>query len=193
MGLWYNPPEVNRVRVIAGSAGGIPLVAVPGRGTRPTLDRVRESVFAILTPRLQGARVLDLYAGTGALGLEALSRGAASCLFVESEEAALVALRSNIERTHLAERAGMMRGRLPQALRRLTGEAPWDLVLCDPPYSASPWTDVLPALEPLLAEDFVVAWEHGRRDAPTLAGPYRVLRVAEYGQTSVSFLGRGEG
>ena len=181
------------MRVIAGSAGGIPLVSVPGRGTRPTLDRVRESVFAILTPRLQGARVLDLYAGTGALGLEALSRGAESCLFVESDEAAIRALRRNIDHTRLGERAKVVRGRLPQTLGRLVAEAPWDLVFCDPPYAAAPWTDLLPALEPLLADDFIIAWEHGRRDVPKLAQPYRLLRLTAYGQTSVSFLGRGDG
>ncbi len=180
------------MRVIAGSAGGIRLLTVPGRGTRPTLDRVRESVFAILTPRLQDARVLDLYAGTGALGLEALSRGAASCVFVESDEAALRVLRQNAERAGLADRAQVRRGRLPEALGRMAGEGPFDLVLCDPPYAQARWTALLGGLEPLLADDFVVAWEHARQDVPALPRAYRRLRVAEYGQTSVSFLGRGD-
>jgi len=179
------------VRVIAGSAGGIRLCAVPGRATRPTLDRVRESVFAILAPYLEGARVLDLYAGTGALGLEALSRGAASCVFVEGDAAALEVLQENLRRTRLAERAKVVRGRLPGALGRLAS-GPFDLVLCDPPYAAPPWTALLTALRPLLADDFLVAWEHLRKDAPSLTAPYRVLRTADYGQTSVTFLGRGE-
>ena len=181
------------MRVIAGSAGGIPLFTVPGRGTRPTLDRVRESLFAILTPRLEDARVLDLYAGTGALGLEALSRGAAACTFVDSDDAALRVLRRNVDRTGLGDRAQVRRGRLPQALGRLAGEGPFDLVLCDPPYAQAAWTDLLAALWPLLADDFVVAWEHARKDVPSLPPAYRLMRVAEYGQTCVSFLGRGDG
>lgn len=180
------------MRVIAGSAGGRRLLTVPGRATRPTLDRVRESLFAILTVRLQNARVLDLYAGTGALGLEALSRGAASCVFIESEEAALRVLRLNVAGTGLGERAKVRQGRLPQALGRLSGEGPFDLVLCDPPYAQAQWTALLAALRPLLAEDFVVAWEHARKDAAAQLQGYRLLRVAEYGQTSVSFLGRGD-
>ncbi len=180
------------MRVIAGSAGGIRLLTVPGQATRPSLDRVRESVFAILTPRLQDALVLDLYAGTGALGLEALSRGAASCVFVESEEAALRVLRLNAERAGLADRAKLLRGRLPKALDRLTGESPFDLVLCDPPYAQAQWTALLLALAPLLADDFVVVWEHARQDAPLLPQTYRLLRMTEYGQTRVSFLGRGD-
>lgn len=180
------------MRVIAGSAGGIRLLAVSGRATRPTLDRVRESLFAILAPRLEDARVLDLYAGTGALGLEALSRGAASCVFIESDEAALRVLRQNVERTRLGDRAKVCRGRLPQALGRMMGEGPFDLVLCDPPYAQAEWTSLLTALRPLLANDFVVAWEHLSKDGPALPPAYRLLRVAAYGQTSVSFLGRGE-
>ena len=180
------------MRVISGSAGGIPLFTVPGRGTRPTLDRVRESLFAILAPRLARARVLDLYAGTGALGIEALSRGAATCVFVESEERALRVLRRNLERTGLGERAIVRRGRLPGALRQVAGEAPFDLVLCDPPYADAQWRDLLTALVPLLADAFIVAWEHARRDIPDLPEPYRLRRVAEYGQTCVSFLGRSD-
>ena len=180
------------MRVIAGSAGGIRLLAVSGRATRATLDRVRESLFAILAPRLVDARVLDLYAGTGALGLEALSRGAASCLFVESDEAALRVLRQNVERTRLGDRAKVHRGRLPQALGRLAGEGPFDLVLCDPPYAEAQWTSLLTSLRALLADDFVIAWEHLSKSGPCLPPGYRLLRVAAYGQTSVSFLGRGE-
>ena len=181
------------MRVIAGSAGGIRLLTVPGRNTRPTLDRVRESVFAILTPRLLDAKVLDLYAGTGALGLEALSRGAASCVFVENDEAALRVLRENVERTGLSDRARIRRGRLPQALGTLAGEGPFDLVLCDPPYAQAQWMALLAGLAPLLERNFVVMWEHARQDAPTVPANYQVLRRAEYGQTSVSFLGRGDG
>jgi len=123
------------MRVIAGRFGGRRLAAPAGEGTRPTADRVRESLFSILGP-LDGARVLDLFAGTGALGIEALSRGAAHATFVERDRRALEALRRNLEPLGLEADAvrvvaGDARRHLRDAAAR--GEA-YDLVLLDPPY-----------------------------------------------------------
>jgi 16S rRNA (guanine966-N2)-methyltransferase len=122
------------VRIVAGAAGGRRL-AVPPHGTRPTSDRVREAVFSALQARrdLEGARVLDLYAGSGALGLEALSRGAAHVQFVESDRRAAAVLRRNVEALGLPG-AQVTAADVPVALRGDPGQ-PYDVVLADPPYA----------------------------------------------------------
>jgi 16S rRNA (guanine966-N2)-methyltransferase len=124
------------MRVIAGTAKAIRLGRVPA-GVRPVSDRAREGLFSSLAPDLPGARVLDLFAGTGALGIEALSRGADHAVFVERDPAAVRALRDNLERTRLRERAEVVAG---DALGFVAGRQPakgrFDLVLADPPYDA---------------------------------------------------------
>jgi 16S rRNA (guanine966-N2)-methyltransferase len=142
-------------RVIGGVAGGR-RIAVPPRGTRPTTDRVRESLFNILTARLDltGLAVLDLYAGSGALGLEALSRGAASALFVESDQRAAAVIARNISALGLAG-AAVRRGAVAAVLA--TGAAaPVDLVLADPPYDVDA-AEVESALAALVNH----GWAHG--------------------------------
>ena len=124
------------MRVIAGTAKATKLGRVPA-GVRPVSDRAREGLFSSLAADLPGARVLDLFAGTGALGIEALSRGADHAVFVERNPAAVRALRDNLERTRLLERAEVVAG---DALGFVTGAQPasdrFDLVLADPPYDA---------------------------------------------------------
>lgn len=119
------------MRVIAGSAKGVRLGRVPA-GTRPLSDRAREGLFSSLGDRVPRAACADLFAGTGAVGIEALSRGAASCLFVDSGSGAHRAIRENLSRTGLADRATVVRSDVLRALKRL-GE-PLDLVFLDPPY-----------------------------------------------------------
>ncbi|MGH3719130.1 MAG: 16S rRNA (guanine(966)-N(2))-methyltransferase RsmD [Pseudonocardiaceae bacterium] len=123
------------VRIVAGVAGGRRL-AVPPRGTRPTSDRVREAVFSALQARrdLEGARVLDLYAGSGALGLEALSRGAVYVRFVESDRRAAAVLRRNVETLGLGGAALVSAADVSAVLRGDPG-LPYDVVLADPPYA----------------------------------------------------------
>jgi 16S rRNA (guanine966-N2)-methyltransferase len=121
------------MRVIAGSAKGRRLAGPPD-GVRPVSDRVREGLFSSLADRVIGARVLDLFAGTGALGIEALSRGASHALFVDRDARAVAAIRDNLGRTGLAERAQVVRADVRRALGRLPGNARYDLVFLDPPY-----------------------------------------------------------
>jgi 16S rRNA (guanine966-N2)-methyltransferase len=122
------------LRVIAGTAGGRRLVSPPGDRLRPTADRVKESVFSALGPdRLTGARVLDLYAGTGALAIEALSRGAEEAMLVERDAAATRAIQANLESTGMAGRAVLRRGDVRRVLAG-PAAAPFDLVFLDPPY-----------------------------------------------------------
>jgi 16S rRNA (guanine966-N2)-methyltransferase len=122
------------VRVIAGRLRGRRLRAVAGSVARPTADRVREAMFAILGERVRGARVLDLFAGTGALAIEALSRGAASAVLVEPAPAAVATIRANLDDLGLGEVATVRRTRAETWLRSQR-DGPFDLVLLDPPYA----------------------------------------------------------
>jgi 16S rRNA (guanine966-N2)-methyltransferase len=119
------------VRIVAGSAKGTRLAAVPA-GTRPVSDRAREGLFSSLGDLIEGARVLDLFAGTGAMGIEALSRGASSALFVDSASQAARAIAQNLQRTKLTQRGTIRRQDVLGALR--SGVGSFDLVLLDPPY-----------------------------------------------------------
>jgi len=122
------------VRIVAGSAKGTRLASVPA-GTRPVSDRAREGVFSSLGGCVEGAAVLDLFAGTGAMGIEALSRGAASAVFVESAPAAVRAIEENLRRTHLEDRATVLRADGARAIRGQGGQ--FDLLVVDPPYETS--------------------------------------------------------
>jgi 16S rRNA (guanine966-N2)-methyltransferase len=123
------------VRVVGGRLGGRRLRAVPGRDTRPTSDRVKEALFGVLGDRVEGARVLDLFAGTGALAIEALSRGAASAVLVEQAAPAVTVIRANLDALGLAGVATVRRTRAETYLRTQR-DGPFDLVLLDPPYAA---------------------------------------------------------
>jgi 16S rRNA (guanine966-N2)-methyltransferase len=177
---------------VAGSAGGRRL-AVPAKGTRPTSDRVREALFSAVQSAvdLAGARVLDLYAGSGALGLEALSRGAGQAVFVESAAGALAVLRKNVAAVGLP---GVVRaGKVATVLA--TGPAePFDLVFADPPYAVADLSHELGLLvsEGWLAEDAVVVVERSRR-APDLVWPagLEAMRVKHYGETSLHWAQAG--
>ncbi|MFF5208760.1 16S rRNA (guanine(966)-N(2))-methyltransferase RsmD [Streptosporangium sp. NPDC000396] len=185
-------------RVIAGSAGGRRLAVPPGRGTRPTSDRAREGIFSTvgsLLGSLDGARVLDLYSGSGAIGLEALSRGAAHALLVESDAKAARTIRANIASLGLAG-AELVADKVERVLDRGTAE-PYDLVFADPPYAVSDET-VNAMLGQLrdqgwLAEDALIAVERESR-GKGLVWPsgYEEERVRRYGEASVWY-GRAAG
>jgi 16S rRNA (guanine966-N2)-methyltransferase len=173
------------VRIIGGVLGGRRLRAPRGAATRPTADRVREALFNILGD-LSGARVLDLFTGTGALALEALSRGAASAVLVDSAAAAVRCAEENAAALGVGERARVVRGEIPGALARLRG--PFDLVFLDPPYAAGVAERALAALPPLLGAGARVVAEHDRRSAPAdEIGPLTRVDRRRYGDTEVSF------
>jgi 16S rRNA (guanine(966)-N(2))-methyltransferase RsmD len=126
------------LRIISGRARGKKLVEFAGGQVRPTADRVREALFSILTSRLgslQGCKVLDLFAGTGALALEALSRGAQSALLVEAHPESIKIIQTNIDGCRMNDCAQMLRGELPAALPLTIKNAPFDLIFLDPPYA----------------------------------------------------------
>lgn len=168
------------VRVVAGKLGGRRLVAPPGAGTRPTSDRVREAVFNALhsLAALEGASVVDLFAGSGAMGVEALSRGAAHCVFVDSSPDAIAAINANLLATGLGEHADVTRGDA-LALAGQLGHV--DLVLADPPYEFATW----PQLFGVLDASVVVA-ESDRSIVPGRG--WRTVREKRYGGTVVSIV-----
>src|ERR1700760_2149257 len=124
------------MRVIAGTLRRRTLEAPAGLATRPTSDRLRETLFNVLAPRMQGAAFLDLYAGSGAVGIEALSRGAASVVFVERAPAAIRVLRANLDRLGLKEGYRIVAGSVRGYLSKPQGGPPFDIVFLDPPYDA---------------------------------------------------------
>lgn len=185
------------MRVIAGRLGGRRLVAPRGAETRPTTDRVREALFSALGD-VSGAAVCDLYAGTGALGIEALSRGAARAVFVESGRAALAALRENLASLDLGQVAQVIPVPVERALDRLaqlTGDSPFDLVLMDPPWAAlaaaATAAGRLASLG-LLAPHGRLVLEHARRDAAPAIPGLSLDSTRTYGDTAVSLYVRAE-
>ena len=176
------------MRVIAGSYRGRTLKAPPGESTRPTSDRVREALFSILGARVDGARVLDLFAGSGALGIEALSRGARHATFVDEDPKAIAAVKANLDAVKAV--ADVRRG---DALRFLNGAsgrgAQYDLVFLDPPYRlaerlAPSLSEALPAV---LAPGAVAVAESDRRTPLTLDLTLHDER--RYGETLIRIYG----
>lgn len=173
--------------MIAGRLGGRELRAPRGRGTRPTSDRVREALFSMLGD-VTGDRVLDLYAGTGALGIEALSRGAERATFVEASKSALAALRDNVSRLDLAEQSRIVPMPVERAGKELDAGAPYDLVLCDPPWPelgrALAAIGAIVARPGLLGSPARVVVEHPTGAPVALALPLSTER--SWGDTAVS-------
>jgi len=176
------------VRITGGEFRGRGLAVPPG--ARPTEGRVREALFSIWNDRLAGARVLDLFAGSGVVGLEALGRGALSALAVDQGMQAVKTLETNAGK--LGE--GLLEIRrltLPEGLARLPPAA-FDLVYADPPYNFAAYGELLEAVAPLLAQDGEVAVEHtSRRELAIEVGPLTRVDVRRYGESAVSFYRRG--
>lgn len=170
------------MRIVAGSFKGRRLHAPPGRDTRPTADRVREALFSILGP-LAGERVLDLFAGSGALGIEALSRGAVSAVFVDSDRRAIDAITRNLDAVRAEAR---VHRRDALAYLRAASDAPFDLVFLDPPYSSAsqlvgPLSEALPAV---LSKNARIVSESDKRNPLELTLPLVDERV--YGDTRIA-------
>jgi 16S rRNA (guanine(966)-N(2))-methyltransferase RsmD len=177
------------LRVIAGTAKGTRLAPVPA-GVRPLSDRAREGLFSSLGPAAAGARVLDLYAGTGALGVEALSRGADRAVFVDRDRGALRAVEENLARTRLADRARSVRAEAVEFLMRDDKrEGPFDLVFADPPYDAP--AERVDALLAALARGWLDAgWAVAlarpvRSSTHVIPVDWRASKGLKYGDTAV--------
>ena len=177
------------MRVIAGSAKGIPLQAVPGQGTRPISDRVKESLFNILGAWIVDARVLDLFAGTGSVGIEALSRGAAEATFVEKQARAMGVIRDNLRRTRLSGAARLVQADVFKFLEEQA--APYHLIYVAPPQYQGLWSQTLLALEAhpgWLADDgMVVVQIFPKEWQPLELDTLELVDERKYGSTLLCF------
>ncbi|TMC66227.1 MAG: 16S rRNA (guanine(966)-N(2))-methyltransferase RsmD [Chloroflexi bacterium] len=182
-------------RVIAGTARGIRLVA-PGPSTRPLGDRVKQTLFAVLGADLRDARVLDLFAGSGAAGIEALSRGARSATFVERDRAAARVIEDNLGRTHLTGRGVVVRAEATAWLAaRAAGSEPWDVAILDPPYAETQLlTRALEAVgrPGVMKRGGRVVAKHFWRDTPPARiGLLASERERRFGETALTFYRAG--
>lgn len=178
------------VRVVSGSAKGRPLKSVPGSGTRPTTDKVKEAVFSMIGPYFEGGAVLDLFAGTGGLGIEALSRGMESAVFVDMEPKSIDTIRANLKATNLEAKAQVYRNEAGRALSALEKRGRvFDLVFLDPPYRLKHGDELMLSMveKGMLQEDAIIVLEHESNYAypEEIPGFYR-LRQAVYGETTIS-------
>lgn len=182
------------MRVIAGRFGGRTLKAPAGDATRPTGAKVKEALFSILG-ELSALRVLDLYAGSGALGIEALSRGAQSAVFVESARPALACLRENLNKLDVGDDAKLIPMRVEAARPQLSQLGPFDLVLCDPP-----WKDAAAALETLggwagaglFSGPARLVLEHAAKSAFAAPAALEVVDERRWGDTAITIFGLAE-
>jgi len=175
------------MRIIAGEWKGRTLQAPAWEGLRPTSDRLRETLFNVLSPRIPGARVLDGYAGTGAVGIEALSRGASEVVFVERDPRAVALIEANLARCGVRDRHAIIRSDLP-TVTGLARAAPFDLVFLDPPYGRAGLDAAIQAAAALMAPDTLLIIEHARRDeAPASDGALQRTRTLRSGDSALAF------
>ena len=177
------------MRIIAGTCRGARIAAPRGETTRPTSDRVREAAYNLIGP-VEDATVLDLFAGSGGMGLEALSRGARRCVFVESDRAACAVIRANLEKLRLTGALVLCRDAFQVLREERAAARPFDLVLVDPPYGAWPELQgkLASSLPPALAPDGLLVVETGGRIEPEL--PLDVVTSRRYGSARITLFTR---
>ena len=181
------PGRTSSVRIIGGTHRGSKLPVPDLPGLRPTPDRVRETLYNWLRPRLPGSRVLDLFAGSGVLGLEAASQGAAEVVLVEADARAAASLRSEVVRLQLMDRCQVMQARAPEVLDQLQ---PFDLILLDPPYAADGWAACLQriAARQLLRAEGRIYLEWPEPGAPPAADGWQWQRRGRAGSVGFGLL-----
>ena len=180
------------MRVITGSARGRRLKELEGMETRPTTDRVKEGLFSALQFDIEGRKVLDLFAGTGQLGIECLRRGAASAVFVDRRADAVKLIRENLRLTELEDRARVVAGDSMEYLKSI--REPFDIIFLDPPYAAGLLEPAIAHIAKfdILAPHGIIAAEHpADRVLPALAPPYRLHRTYRYGKIALTLYRRG--
>ena len=178
------------MRIIAGELKGRTIGTPAWEGLRPTSDRLRETIFNILAPAIRGARFVDGYAGTGAVGLEALSRGAAHVTFVEQDRRAAALIASNLQRCGVDDRYAIIPAGFAGALAR-SPQGSFDIIFIDPPYGAAQLAAALAAAEAWMSDTTLLVVEHARRDeSPAAPGSLERTRVVRSGDSALSFFRR---
>ena len=182
------------MRITGGSLKGLKLVFPRIPGVRPMTERTRKALFDILGPRVRGARVLDLFSGTGALGLEALSRGAEEVVFAEGSSRMVRVILENLKRSGFREKARVLRVQLPRELYRLP-KGPYDLIFITPPYGTGLGRETLARLKaPLLAEEGLIMLEERKQEGFSAENtPWKLIETRRYGETVLYFLGKRDG
>lgn len=180
------------MRIISGTSKGKKLRPLRGQAIRPTSDRVKESIFNILGEEVEGKHVLDLFAGTGNLGIEALSRGAIRAVFVEREKSAIDLIKQNLSHCGFNDRSHIIRGEVERAIPQLRrkGEV-FDLIFMDPPYRKGLAQETLEILhaQPVHHEDSILVIEHDRREPlPDTVAGWNLVRQRRIGDTVIYFL-----
>ena len=178
------------MRVESGNTKGRRLQSVPGRHLRPTSGRVRQALFNTLRERVPGSIFVDMFAGTGSVGLEALSRGAGHVYFVEKDRRALEALHANVRNCRVMPHVTVLAAELPQALQKLPVMAQADIIFLDPPYASHLAQETISAVEEcaLLASHGLIVWQHAARREPRALPGHELLLAKRYGNTQLSFL-----
>ena len=179
------------MRIIAGQFKGRRLEALRGDGVRPTSDKLRETLFNIVAPRIDGARVLDVFAGTGALGLESLSRGAIHVVFIERDRRAAALIAANVARCGVADRCAIIRDTAERVLQDEIAGGPFDLVMLDPPYDYEPLGPVVAQAGAQLAPQGLLILEHASRRAAPEAEGLRATRTVRSGDSSLTMFEAG--
>ena len=175
------------MRIITGKARGIQLVTLDGTATRPTSERAKEAVFSMIQFDIEGRTVLDLFGGSGQLGLEALSRGAKLAYIADSAKAAVNIINQNAEKTRLKDSCRVMQSDWKETLRRLRGER-FDIVFLDPPYAMNVLSTVLDELYTMLKPTSTVVCESGIDIAESISAKYEIIKNAKYGVAYVTIL-----
>ena len=176
------------MRIITGEARGVRLESPKDESVRPTTEMTKEGLFSSIQFEIEGRRVLDLFAGSGQLGLEAVSRGASHAVLVDHDRAAIRCIQQNITALHFDEESRVIPADWRTAVAQLTREgSQFDLIFLDPPYQMHDLTEVSSALIPLLAEDALVVVEHEVRTMPALCEGFDMTDTRKYGIVGVSF------
>ncbi|MBN3526127.1 16S rRNA (guanine(966)-N(2))-methyltransferase RsmD [Paenibacillus apiarius] len=178
------------MRVISGTARGRSLKPVPGMGTRPTTDKVKEALFSMIGPYFDGGRALDLFAGTGGLGIEAVSRGAEMAIFVDKDPKAVEVVQHNVESAGMKEQCEVYRNDARRAIKALTKRGmQFQLIFLDPPYRLKDADELLMSMwnGGLIGRDATIVVEHdARHQYPSSIGPLYVWKLADYGEIALT-------
>jgi 16S rRNA (guanine(966)-N(2))-methyltransferase RsmD len=178
------------MRIISGTFKGRRLKTPKWDGLRPTSDKLRETLFNILAPRIDGAAVLDVFAGTGAVGLESLSRGAATAVFIEQDRRAAALIAENAELCGVTSRCLILRGKAEHALQHHLDYSPFNIIVLDPPYEFEPMASVLESASRHLAPDGLLVLEHASRCAAPQVPGLRTMRTVRSGDSALTLFER---